>query len=71
METVLKAFTIFWLTGRAEIIKGHSVGNAMSKAGYGAGTIRVIDFYAEGDIRGDYTWDGNKRTWNKKIMEKV
>lgn len=50
----MKTFTLFWLTGDSEIIKGESIGDAFRRSGYGGGALRALDFYAEGDIRNEY-----------------
>lgn len=44
-------YTLFWLTGKTEIVKGNTHADAMRNAGYGAGAIRALDFYSEGDAR--------------------
>lgn len=42
----MKVFTLFWLDGTREA--------AMNNAGYGAGALRALDFYAEGDDNNAY-----------------
>lgn len=59
-------FTLFWLTGLSEIVKGDSVHRAMTNAGYGAGTIKALDFYAAGDKRNEWVWHKEKHTWRPK-----
>lgn len=60
-----KTFTLFWLTGKTQIVKGYDAADAMRKAGIGGGALRVMDFYAEGDKRNEYAWDGGARSWEK------
>lgn len=55
----MKQFTLYWLDGLREIITGTSIADAFNRAGYGAGALRALDFYAEGIDTG-YTWDGSK-----------
>lgn len=63
----MKEFTIFWLTGETQIVKGGKPHEAMNNAGIGAGALRAMDFYALGDQRKNWEWDKEKRTWLKKI----
>lgn len=58
-----KTFTLFWLTGKSEILEGTDAANAMNEAGYGSGSIRALDFHGEGDLRDKYVWDKEKRSW--------
>ncbi len=64
----MKIYTIFWLTGETQLVKGDKPHEAMNNAGIGAGALRAIDFYAEGDKRSEYEWEKNKRKW-KKVEE--
>lgn len=59
----MKEFTLFWLTGESEIVKGNDVANAMTLAGFGGGAVRALDFYANGDKRNEYVWNGEIRNW--------
>jgi hypothetical protein len=61
----MKKFTIFWKHGEYEIVKGNTVSDAFTKAGYGGGSIEAIDFYGEGDIRKNYTWNEKTKTWDQ------
>lgn len=56
-------YTLFWLTGRSEIISGTTPEGAMTNAGYSSGAIRALDFYATGDKRADWVWDSERRDW--------
>ena len=60
-----KTFTIFWLTGDSQIVRGYDAQTAMSNAGIGAGALPAMDFYADGDIRDKYIWDAIARTWKR------
>lgn len=65
-----KEFTLFWLTGESEIVRGNKPNEAMMNAGYSGGAVRALDFYAKGDKRNDYVWDKNRSTWvSKRIAE--
>lgn len=56
-----KTFTIFWLSGNKEVVTGPTIEEAFSRAGYGGGAIRAIDFFSEGEddqysfINGEWT----------------
>jgi hypothetical protein len=43
----MRKFKLFWLDGKEEIVKGNSIADAFSKAGYGNGAIRALDYYKE------------------------
>lgn len=60
----MKTFTLFWLTGDYEIIKGESISDAFRRSGYGGGALRALDFHAEGDIRNEYEYINGR--WTKK-----
>jgi len=60
-------YTIFWLTGEAQIVKGDSVSEAMTNAGIGAGAIRAMDFFEEGDKRKYWKWNKEKHRWEKIV----
>jgi hypothetical protein len=57
-----KTFTLYWRTGDRDVVIGPDIAKAMTLAGYGGGSIRALDFYANGDDR-DYRWDGSAREW--------
>lgn len=59
-------FTLYWLDGKREVVKGSTISGACSSAGIGAGAIRALDFYIKGDNR-EYTYDLEKHHWVKKI----
>lgn len=60
----MKEFTLFWLNGESEIVKGSDASNAMTLAGYGVGAVRALDFYAQGDKRNEYAWNKGTRNWD-------
>lgn len=59
-------FTLYWLGGKRQIIEGPTISEAFSSVGLGAGAVKALDFYAEGDNQ-EYTYDLNKHYWVKKI----
>ena len=62
----MKNYTLFWLTGEVELVKGNSISEAFTLAGYSSGALGAVDFYSEGDIRNDWKWDTTNRSWNRK-----
>ena len=60
----MKTYTLFWLTGKTELVKGNTPEEAMTLAGYGGGAVMALDFYGNGDIREDYKWNAEQRTWD-------
>jgi len=60
-------YTFFWLTGRAEVLKGNNPATCMNNAGYSSGALRALDFYSPGDVADKWEWDKVKRTWNQKV----
>jgi hypothetical protein len=61
----MNTYTLFWLTGEKEIVKGKTPAEAITLAGYSQGAIRALDFYGNGDIRDEYDWDTEARSWIK------
>ena len=61
----MKTFTLYWLTGKREIVQGNDIANAMTCAGYSNGAVRALDFYAEGEDNG-YEWKQATREWKCK-----
>lgn len=56
-------FTLFWLTGKSEVLEGKTFEDAMYHAGYGHGAMRALDFFSNGDKRKDWVWNKEKHTW--------
>ena len=42
-----KTFILYWLDGKEETVKGRSIREAFTNAGYGAGALRALDYYKE------------------------
>lgn len=40
-------FTLYWIGGRREVIKGETIEAAFTAKGYGGGAIRAIDWYSD------------------------
>ena len=58
----MSTYTLYWLTGRRETVKGDDAAQAMTLAGYSSGAVRALDFYTRGDNH-DYRWDVEKKKW--------
>ena len=63
----IQKFTLFWLTGKSEVVDGIDIANAMNNAGIGNGALRALDFHAKGDIREKYIWVKEKRSWDSVL----
>lgn len=46
-EETTKKFKLVWQDGKTEIVKGNNIADAFSKAGYGGGAIRALDYFKE------------------------
>ena len=62
-------FTLYWLDGSRTVIKGPTVEEAFTIAGYGAGAIHAIDWYDNG-VTDTHNFVG-KNQWVKKEPLKV
>lgn len=45
----MKTFILHWLDGVDEEVQGNSISDAFTRAGYGGGAIRALDYYEEKD----------------------
>lgn len=63
-------FVLYWLSGSHEVVDGNDIADAFSRAGYGAGAMRALDFYQEGEEPG-YFWSEGKWTKHNTGFEKL
>ena len=64
-------FTFYWRSGQREVLEGDTPEDAANQAGYGAGAIRALDFWANGNDS-DYEWrDGDWRKAKLVTMERA
>lgn len=63
-------FTLYWLDGKKEVIEGDTITQAMNNVGYGQGSLRALDFHAEGQ-NNDYKFVNNQWTWTDIKKEKM
>lgn len=62
----MSEYTLFWLDGKNEIVRGPAPRVAMTLAGYGGGAARALDFYSDGDTRSEWEWDKATRKWTAR-----
>ena len=56
-------FTFYWLDGRKDVLYGITAHGALNNAGYGAGSVRALDFFVRGSDD-NYSFVNGK--WTKK-----
>lgn len=66
----MKTYTIFWLDGKKEIVRGYSIAEAFTHAGYGNGALIAVDFYDEGESD-NYRYDQMELRWKLKDDAKI
>jgi hypothetical protein len=64
-ETTQKSWAFYWLTGQREVLPGATAADALNRAGYSAGAIRALDFFADGDREDSWAWNPDTRQWGK------
>jgi hypothetical protein len=52
-------FTVYWRHGEREVLRGQTISEAITLAGYGAACLHSIDFYDRGDTA-SHEWVGGK-----------
>lgn len=57
---------MFWLDGKTEELKGHSIQNAFSLAGYGNDALKALDFYLDEDLVHLYHYNESVKKWENK-----
>lgn len=66
----LEKFTLYWKSGDREVVEGQTVEDAMTRAGYGGGSVPALDCWASGDDS-DRFWDTNVRQWKSRRVEEA
>ena len=64
----LQKFTLYWLDGKREVVEGSGIADAMTRAGYGGGAVRALDFHAKGECS-DSVWDAKEKKWKSKRVQ--
>lgn len=62
----MNTYTLFWLDGKSEVVKGIDIVDAYTKAGYSNGAISALDFYDFVDARDKWVWDEIEHKWKSK-----
>lgn len=60
-----KNFVVYWRYGEHTVMKGKTIEEAFTKAGYGGGAIAAVDFYNR-DSEPRYVWNKEEKEWMKK-----
>ena len=47
LEDNLHKYKLHWLHGKTEVVEGKSIADAFSRAGYGQGALRALDYFKE------------------------
>lgn len=63
-------YTLYWLDGVREVIRGDDIAQAFVNAGYGDGSLRAVDMWRWGNDT-EYVWDKAKRVWVRDINSLV
>ena len=64
-----RVFTLYWLTGEAQVVAGPDIATAMNNAGIGAGALGALDFHSEGAPDPDWYWNKDKHSWCRKSWD--
>lgn len=60
----MKIFILYWKTGQKETIRGETIAQAFTLAGYSTGAIRAVDFFSTNPDE-TYTWNERTRQWER------
>lgn len=60
-----KYFTLYWINGKRNVIKGTDIADAFSRVGYGAGALPALDWYDEG-VTDTHRWNNETKAWIKR-----
>ena len=62
----MNKYIIYWRSGESQLVEGRDIADAFTRAGYGAGALRAVDFYdATTNGKPTYQWDKASRKWVK------
>lgn len=59
-------FTLYWNDGKREIVKGDTIADALTHAGYSQGALAALDFHCLG-VNYDYEWNKDTHNWKKQL----
>lgn len=57
-------WTLYWRDGTKQVVFGQTISQAMTDAGYSAGAVGDLDFYA-GERSTTYSWDAVQKQWKE------
>lgn len=60
---MLETYYFYWLDGTLETVKASNPSEALTKLGYGQGSLSALDFYSTKD---SHKWDKVKSQWIRK-----
>lgn len=63
-----KYFTLYWLNGTKNVIKGLTIEEAFTRAGYGGGAVGALDWYDNG-ISETHWYDKNAKEWKEYVPQ--
>lgn len=43
----MKKFKLHWIDGKVDVVEGTDIADAFSKAGFGAGALKALDWFEE------------------------
>lgn len=62
-----KQYTLYWLDGKRQVVKGPTIAAAVTSAGYGQGAMAAMDFYEHGD---NHEYEYLNKRWERKTWER-
>ena len=60
-------YRFYWLDGTTTVWEGYAPEEALTKAGYGAGAVRALDFYETNEPEQNYFWNTEEKIWRMKV----
>ena len=67
----LRRYVIFWLDGKKTDIEGNDERDAFTRAGYGSGAVRAVDFISYKETENNYSWDKERHSWVNNTFAKI
>ena len=63
----MQRFYLFWLDGKQEVVEGHSIEDAFTRAGYGQGAVSALDFFSKSKFSVDeYSYNPETHNWERQ-----
>lgn len=64
-EAVSNKYTLWWIHGQRSVIEGPSIDVALTRAGYAASVVKVLNWYDHRDVDTHY-WSNIAKAWIPK-----